>query len=143
MRFAVVVLHNVSDDMFFRYRPKTSALHHAHTFDVEADNLRQAGELVWILTNVGSADELRLSAPHLSRYAEAVEHYRRRQNRSLSVGDVLLFSEEERPAGALTVAMVGFDRIDGEHLAPRFIERDNSALVSQSYEAHQALQARH
>jgi hypothetical protein len=104
-------MHNVSFDMFFRYDPETSALHHAHTFKVEADLDTKACDLIWILTNVDSANDLRLNYPHFSQYADQVTHYRQRKNRSLSVGDVIVLYERERFVGAFAVATVGFDPV--------------------------------
>lgn len=109
MRLHAFVLHNVSVDTFFRYNPKTSCLHHAHTFQVEADDLDKAADLIWILTNVDDANHLRTGHPHLAAYADEVTLYRQRKNRSLSVGDVIVFYERERPAGAMEVATVGFN----------------------------------
>lgn len=133
MRLTVTVLHNVSPDMFFRYGPD-SRLHHAHTFEVEADSVDTAANLVWTLTNVGDANELRQIAPHEAKYADEVTKYRARGNRSLSVSDVLVFHEGERPAGCLVVAGVGHDMLEA---IPSYEEGTNGDVVSKSYLAHQ------
>lgn len=105
MKTYALVMHNVGPDMFFT--PNAEDLHHAHTFTVEADNIEQAANLVWTLTNVDGSDDLRLNFPHLAKYAPAVTHYRDRRNRSLSVADVIAFFEGERYAGALAIEAVG------------------------------------
>lgn len=111
MKLTAVVLHNCGPGMFWKYDPKTAELYHAHNFDIEADSIEQGANLVWDLANVGDADELRLNFAALSSYAPQVVAYRDRMNRSLSVGDVIIFSEGERPAGALVVASLGFERL--------------------------------
>jgi len=136
MNLSVLVLHNVSPDMFFRYDPETSRLFHAHEFQVAADNIEKAADLVWNLTNVSDANELRSMRPDLGMYGAQVEEYRERRNRSLSVGDVLVFAElsdPPRPAGALWVDGLGFKQVseiayDGGG--------SNTTTQSNSYEAH-------
>lgn len=134
MKLAVDVLHNVSEDMFFRYNPKTSRLFHAETFIVEADSVDDAANLVWTLTNCDGPDHLRTQWPHLASYAPQVKRYRDRMNRSLSVSDVLVFHEGERLAGVRVVEMIGHSSLDE---APRY-ER-STADVSPSYTAYQNL----
>lgn len=138
MKLDAIVLHNVSEDMFWRFDPKTSSLHHAHTFrGIEADNIERAASLVWDLTNVGDANELRLMFPHLSQYADEVTKYRARKNRSLSVGDVLVFVEGERPAGVLAVASMGFKHYGTKDVRVDLNDVANLAPESLSYLAHQ------
>jgi len=134
MNLSVLVLHNVSPDMFFRYDPETSRLFHAQEFQVVADNIEKAADLVWTLTNVDNADHLRSMRSDLSLYAAQVDEYRARRNRSLSVGDVMVFTElPSRAAGALWVDNVGFKHVsevayDGGG--------SNQTTQSNSYEAH-------
>jgi hypothetical protein len=109
MKLHAYVFHNVGPKMFWDYSPAHQ--HHAHTFQVEADTIERAANLIWILTNVDSADDLRLTHPHLAQYAEQVSAYRARQNRSLSVGDAIVFLERERHVGTLAVASMGFDEV--------------------------------
>ena len=141
MKFHAVVMHNVSRDMFWGYKPETSVLHHAHTFQVEADNIEKAADLVWVLTNVDNADHLRMSHPHLSQYADQVTQYRERLNRSLSVADVIVFFERERYAGALAVAVVGHDAIDFDPTTIRTVTNDRDE--SDAYAAHQRFADQH
>lgn len=136
MKLRAIVLHNVGPDMFWRYSPQTSRLFHAHTFQVEADSTAKAADLIWILTNVDSADDLRLRHSHLATYAEQMEHYRTRQNRSLSVGDVIVFMEGERVAGAVKVATVGFTEIDHDHIMTDLDDVANLLERSVAREAH-------
>lgn len=137
-RFAVTVLHNVSPDTFFRYHPDTSRLYHAHLFQVEADNVEHAANLVWVLTNVGDAQELYAHHPNLSQYADQVTAYRQRMNRSLSMSDVLVVHEVVRDqtvlAGVLVVKALGHE---GLEFMPDYVDGDNDSEVSRSYEAHQ------
>lgn len=135
MKLHAFVMHNVSRDMFFRYEDASSALHHAHTFVVEADDLENAANLIWILTNVDSADHLRLDYPHLAQYADAVTHYRSRKNRSLSVGDVIVFLERERYAGARALAMIGHEVVAFDPSTIRTVT--NERPESDAYLAHQ------
>lgn len=135
MRLTVRVLHNVSQDMFFQYDPKTSQLYHAHDFQVVADNVDKAADLVWALANVDDAEHLHAVHPQFAfLYDDQVTAYRKRMNRSLSVSDVLVFYEGERFAGARVVATVGHDALDTE---PAYTGGDNSTEVSTSFEAHQ------
>lgn len=138
MKLAAVLLHNVSGDTFWGYKPKTSRLFHAHTFEIDADNPERAAEVVWVLTNVETSDVLRLHYPHLSQYAAQMERYRERKNRSTSVGDVIVFYEGERPAGAFACATVGWQQLP---FAPEFEcdyipDKKNESEVSASYDAH-------
>lgn len=136
MNLSVLVLHNVSPDMFFRYDPETSRLFHAHEFQVVADNIEKAADLVWTLTNVGDSNELNSMRSDLGLYGLQVDEYRQRRNRSLSVGDVLVFHELAEPpryAGALSVDSVGFKEVsevafDGGG--------SNQTTQSVAYEAH-------
>lgn len=137
MRLHAYVFHNVSGDMFFRYDPKTSCLHHAHTFTVEADDLTRAADLIWILTNVGNGNDLRLNHPLQAVYADQVDHYRQRQNRSLCVGDVIVFYERERAAGALVVATTGFEVLVGFDQTINMRVVTNDQPRSESYYAHE------
>lgn len=135
MNLAAIVLHNVSEDTFDRYDPETSKLYHAHTFQIVADNTDQAAELIWTLTNVDDANMLASVRADLSLYGPQVTEYRRRKNRSLSKGDVVLLREltegvgladlnerlsdrpdarAERPAGVRVVARYGWEALDDE-----------------------------
>ena len=138
MNLHACVLHNVSADMFFRYDPETSALHHAHTFAVRAKTIDQAASIIWILTNADSDEHLKESWPHYAEHAEEVAHYRRRRNRSLSVGDVIVFFEGERFAGAVSVASLGFDKIPNfDPASLRVVTNDQpESDESDSYRAH-------
>lgn len=136
MKLQAFVLHNVSQDMFFRYDPRSSLLHHAHTFEVEADDIKRAADLIWVLTNVDSPNDLRINYPHLAEYAEQTVHYRQRENRSLSVGDVIVFYERGRPAGAYAVATSGFDELMGFDQVINFEIVSNDRPVSDARQAH-------
>lgn len=140
MKLHAVVLHNYGPGMFWDYDPKTADLHHAHTFVIEADNIEKAADLVWVLTNVDSADHLRLTSPHLAQYAEQVTHYRNRKNRSLSVADAIVFFEGERYAGALAVARVGHDPIEIDPTTLRTVTNDRAE--SEGFLAAQRLSGR-
>lgn len=134
MRLCVNVLHNVSQDMFLRYDPATSALYHAYTFDVEADSVQDAANLVWVLANVDDADHLRQNHPHLARYAPQVTAYRARLNRSLSVSDVLVFHEGPRFAGALVVGIIGHWELGS---VPTYTDTEPQSYRSASFRAHE------
>ena len=108
MDLKATVLHNVSDDNFFRYDPETSKLYHAHDFQVTADNPEKAASLIWDLTNVDDANHLQSMRPDLGHYGPQVTHYRARRNRSLSVGDAIVFHEGDRYAGTAVVLNIGF-----------------------------------
>lgn len=134
MKLTAVVLHNLGPGMFWKYEPDSAELYHAHNFEIEVDSPEQGANLVWTLTNVGGPDELRLTHPSLAKYADQVREYRSRMNRSLSVGDVIIFSEGERPAGAVAVAMMGFDDLfeDPSFTGPA----TNAGEHSAAYAAH-------
>jgi hypothetical protein len=135
MNLTVRVLHNVSRDMFFGYHPKTSRLYHAHTFQVSADNVEQAVNLVWVLTNIDDANALARRHPHLSQYGTQVTAYRARRNRSLSVADVLVVHEGARPAGVLAIVSVGHERLEA---IPDYADGTNASPYSVAYQAHVA-----
>lgn len=140
MKLHAFILHNVSPDMFLRYDAKTSCLHHAHTFQVEADDTSRAANLIWDLTNIDSGTMLRVNFPHLAQYADQVDSYRQRRNRSLSVGDVIVFYHGERPAGAVAVKASGFEQLLGyDHIMNRQ-HVTNDKPVSASFYAHQDYQ---
>lgn len=132
MKLHAYVFHNVGPTMFWEYAAEN--MHHAHTFQVEADTLPAAADLIWNLTNVGNADELRLTFPHLSEYAGQVSAYRARENRSLCVGDAIVFFERERFAGALAVASMGFDEVGFDLEALTNV--NNNGTRSDSRRAH-------
>lgn len=134
MNLTAVVLHNVGVGMFWQYNPDTAELYHAHNFTIEADGIERAADLVFTLANVGSPEDLHFDQPTLSRYVPQVRHYRQRMNRSLSVGDVIVFSEGERPAGSLAVAPLGFEPLttDPEFAGPA----SNAGEHSAAYLAH-------
>lgn len=137
MKLDAIVLHNVSPDMFFRYRPETSSLHHAHTLTVEADSPEQALDLIWTLTNVDPMD-LRLNLPHLAEYVEQMEHYRRRMNRSMCVGDVVVLIEGDRLAGSYACDVIGWSRLDDPVIDLRLRDHfTNGDERSAAYPAHQ------
>jgi len=133
VKFYAYVLHNVGPKMFWSFDKDN--LHHAHTFQVEADSVDAAANLVWILTNVGSHDELRLHHPHLAGYAAQVTDYRTRENRSLSVGDAIVFLERERLAGIVSVATVGFDEVKNFDMSA-LTNVNNDGVVSDARRAH-------
>lgn len=114
MKLRAYVLHNVSTDIFFRFDPTTSKVGHAHTFEIEADDPLKAADLLWTLTNVTDSNDLRLSWPHLAQYASQVTTYRRRKNRSLSVGDVIVQYEGIHLRSVLAVATVGFEDLTSQ-----------------------------
>lgn len=126
------VLHNVSADSFLRYNAKTSRLYHANTFLVRADDVERAGNIVWAVTNVDDAEHLSLMHPELSHHRDDVQRYRERGNRSLSVGDVIVFHEGERIAGVLVVEQVGFRRLSG---VPRFYTAGRTVTHSAAHTA--------
>lgn len=136
MKLHAYVLHSVGPDMFFRYDPRTSCLHHAHTFLIDADDVTKAANLIWDLTNVDGGNMLRVNSPHLSQYAVQVDEYRARRNRSLSVGDVIVFFHGEQPAGALAVKGTGFEHLLGyDHIMNRQ-HVTNDRPESAAYYAH-------
>lgn len=138
MKLHAFVLHNVSFDMFFDFKPSTSRLFHAHTFVIDADDTDQAADLIWILTNVDSPDHLRAEHPDLARYADDVAHYRQRRNRSLSMGDVIVFFHGEKPFGAKAVEGVGFKDYNLEDLTSVDGSLGNNRNdTSQAYDAMQ------
>lgn len=108
MNLTASVLHNISIDTFFRHEPETSKLFHAHDFQITADNVETAASLVWDLANVDDANHLQSMRPDLGHYGPQVTHYRARRNRSLSVGDVIVFHEGDRYAGTAVVLNLGF-----------------------------------
>jgi hypothetical protein len=133
MNLSATVLHNVSrDSMFQPFNPETADLAHAHEFQIVADNVNQAGDLIWLLTNIGDPDDL---PAHLTLYRDQVSEYRSRMNRSLSVGDVIILRDLNRdlfPAGVLAVEPVGFK---GLEFIPAYTGGSNSTLTSESYVA--------
>lgn len=136
MNLSVLVLHNVSADMFFRYDPETSRLFHAHEFQIVADNIEKAADVVWTLTNVSDGNHLRSMRSDLGLYAPQVDEYRQRRNRSLSVSDVLVFTDLDgrRPVGALAIESVGFRVVE---VVAYDGGGSNQTAVSNSYTAHQ------
>lgn len=140
MNLSALVLHNVSRDTFFRYDDRTSKLYHAHEFQVVADNIETAADLVWTLTNVDDQNHLNTIRPDLSLYGQQVVAYRQRRNRSLSVGDVIVFRdlEDERYVGAVAVASMGFEQL---YVRPLYdqgkMPEPNQTLVSEAYLAHE------
>ena len=141
MKYAAFVLHNVSADMFWGFKPETSRLYHAHTFTIEADTPELGAEVIWVLTNVDSADDLRINHSHLAQYADQVTEYRRRKNRSLSVGDVVVFYQGEKPLVAKAVEGEGWKDYTLDDLIPTDASLDarNIHPESQAYEAMQDL----
>lgn len=91
----ISVLHNVSDDHFDGYKPGDLLVHVAD-MTVAPDDVDGLLEEVYTLCNIGSAESL----------DERVATYRRRRNRSLSTGDVLIYGEV-----AFAVTSVGFERV--------------------------------
>ena len=137
MNLSALVLHNVGPTMLTGYHAEGSDLFHAHEFQIVADNVEQAANLVWDLANVGDSNELHQMRPNLGLYGQQVNEYRARMNRSLSVGDVIVFheigSDEPRFAGALAVAGVGFTTL---HAMPPYKQGSNTTALSESYKAH-------
>ena len=133
---AVTVLHNVGEGMFFPFEPATASLHHAHTFQIVADSPNQAADVMFQLCNLDPSEVSPLYRPQ-------VVDYRRRMNRSLSVGDVLLMHELEpgadakdlRVAGVVACNIVGWQ---GLEYVPEFEDGSNHHPQSASYLAHQA-----
>ena len=126
-KYVVTVLHNISEDMFWRYRPETSALYHAHDFTVEAKDVENAADIVWFLANTDSVEPG-------STYAD-VTAYRKRRNRSLSVSDVLVIhTDAGELAGVLVVASVGFEALE---FMPAYTQGDNDSEFSEAYQASQ------
>lgn len=107
MNLTVKVLHAVGPGMFASYRPEGSDLFHAHDFDVVADNPEQAADLVWTLCNVDDANHLSSIRSDLSIYGAQVTAYRQRKNRSLSMGDVLVFFEGDHFVTAMAIEAMG------------------------------------
>jgi hypothetical protein len=138
MTTTAVVLHNVSVDMFWAYKPKTSALHHAHTFQVD-DNAAPTRllETVWTLTNCDPADAELVQAyfPELAHYFEQAVSYRARMNRSLSVGDVVVLLHGEDVLGAWAVEKLGWAPVDRPSIDLSDVH--NERAISQAYEAYQ------
>lgn len=149
MTLQCIVLHNVSRDMFFGFRPETSRLFHAHTFtllDDEAEQTAQesAANVIWHLTNVGDEVELAQMRPMMATvYGTQVAAYRRRRNRSLSVGDVLIFRHvgtvpgigENSVAGVAAVEAIGHEWLEFE---PTYTDGSNDTEVSEAYKASEA-----
>lgn len=139
MKLDVIVLHNMTlGDMFFEYR-RTSELAHAHTFHVEADNPVQAAHLIWTLTNVDGPNELRLLYPHLSQYADQVETYRARMNRSTSVSDVVVVMEGEQILRTLACARIDWTEIP--EVTANLSDVDNHQEQSDAFIRRMALAA--
>lgn len=139
MKLYAYVLHNVGPKMFWSFDKDN--LHHAHTFQVEADSIEVAANLIWNLTNVGSTDDLRVNFPHLAEYAPQVSDYRMRENRSLSVGDAIVFLERERLAGILSVASVGFDEVTNFDMSV-LTNVSNDGFLSDARKAHREFSRR-
>lgn len=112
MRLSAAVLFNEGEHHFFGYDAKTAQLRFGFQFLIEADNVEKAGDLIFLLTNVDDANDLRLNHPTLSQYAKQVAAYREARCRSLSVGDVIEFLEGDRLAGVLAVESLGFKKLN-------------------------------
>jgi len=133
VNLGVTVLHNVERNSFFGFNPETADLRHAHTFQVVADNVNEAAKLVWILGNVDGPDDL---STHLSLYGPQVWEYRKRMNRSLSVGDVLVLEDLDRDdqiVGVMACESVGWK---GLEYVPEHEAGSNTTQTSKSYEAY-------
>jgi len=138
MNLTVKVLHAVGPGMFASYHSEGSELFHAHDFEIVADNPEQAADLVWTLCNVDGANHLTAIRADLGVYAPQVTAYRQRKNRSLSMGDVLVFFEGDRFVTTMAVESVGHHEYP---LVPRHIAGTNEEPESQSYIAWNALLA--
>jgi hypothetical protein len=142
------VLHSVGPGMFFGYLPGQSHLHLAHVFqlDVQDDVAAFAkpqfiAEILWTLCNVDGPEDLH---GDWQVYAPQVAEYRRRRNRSLSMGDVVLlekaWEDQAEPLGALHAVSVGWEMLEG--FPPYFSDRDTPD-VSASYAAHRIFAEAH
>lgn len=103
-----IVLHNVSTDMFFEYKPETSKLYHAHTFELEESSSYL--EDVWGIANQYPEDVE--DEPFYQHYLPQIHAYRQRSNRSLSMSDVVILVDGEAVVGAWTAVTVGWREID-------------------------------
>lgn len=143
------VLHNYSADTFVRFHPDTSKLHHAHDFDITVEGhpdlerakvTEAALRIVWEIANVDAAEG----------YNDQIAAYRKRKNRSLSVGDVVLLYKM-RPVehngmvtnfpiliGAHACEWVGWNALE---FMPAFEDGYNETEVSASYEAKEPWRA--
>lgn len=135
MNLSAVVLHNVSIDTFTGFRPGTSRLFHAHEFQIVADSADQACELLWTLCNVDDANHLASVRSDLSLYGRQVAEYRRRKNRSLSIGDAVVLHElggdSKRWVGMYAVAAVGWQQVGSYP----YTDGTNQSDASEAYDA--------
>lgn len=128
MKLKARVLHNVGPTMFFGYHPEAEDLYHAHDFEIMADNVDTAADLLWTLCNVDDASHLTSMRPDLGEYGVQVTHYRHRRNRSLSVSDVIVFYDEsDRWIATMAVESVGHRHYAQE---PAFKEGSNDTHQS-------------
>lgn len=131
MNLAVTVLHYV------RYADRDAGdgdHHHAHTFQVMADNVDLAADVVYTLANVDNEDML---PANLRLYGPQVKHYRERMNRSMTVGDILvmeaLSEDTARIAAVLGCQPTGWTKLD---IQPEYdTTAGNHSQVSESYQA--------
>lgn len=137
MRMKARVLHSVGEGMFLSYHPEGSNLFHAHDFDLVAENVEEAANLLWTLCNVDDANHLTSMRPDLEAYGSQVTAYRQRRNRSLSMGDVLVFYSEN----GSWLATMALEAIGHSHYAqePGYEAGSNDEEFSRSYHAWQAL----
>jgi hypothetical protein len=105
----VVVLHNEARNHFIGLDLEDAMLFNVHEtdIDIETDSqsaLENAAEELFARYNVG--DDPTFGTPH----SDAID-YRAKRNRSLSVGDVLVFVTSGESRTALHCADFGFKRI--------------------------------
>lgn len=135
MKYKAVVLHQVGPGMFFGVS-EGSEFFHAHDFDIEADGHMQAAELIFEITNLEPED---VSAAKALLYGDQMREYRKRMNRSVSVGDVLVLREADGEQGVVAVlacASLGWEPMN---VMPAFNYGANVTPESCSYRAHQEL----
>lgn len=135
MNLSATVLHNVGLGMFSRYNAEGSNLYHAHEFQIVADNADKACELLWMLCNVDDANHLNQMRPDLAIYGQQVAEYRRRRNRSLSVGDVVILQElgeGVRYIGSYAIEPIGWRSLP---LTPIYDAGTNQSDRSAAFEA--------
>lgn len=142
MEYEARILHNIGPGRFFAYRD-TDDLVEADQLHLVAENDEAALNLAYHLCNIDGPHMLTASQRN---YAPAVQRYRDRGNRSLSVADVVTLTPLEvdnsstpvaitARSRAWAVATIGFEPLDG---TPTFAPDDPAATTSASYLAHTA-----
>lgn len=140
MRYLAVVTHNHGPEALWTYRGG-APLAEATRFHVVADTPHVACEWTWLVCNVDTPSEL---PDHLTGHATDTARYRRRRNRSLSMGDVVILTpdpasngdaEGSAPTGEMTAWAaidVGFTQL--AHV-PDYAVDDPDAETSTAYQA--------